>query len=328
MTSAIESITVGVTSIASALTLFRDLMHLKTETSFEASPSLLRAWGVAPRTHARIVELSCDGYPMGRLRLVEYSPGAMDKVRSHSGPSPHDHALDIGPKAIDFYVHPPMRRWYDAIVAAGYPTRAEPVTHEVQDSISEEFVFWGPDGVPLLLMVGHRHPANQMRAVPAFLPFSEVATISVVGGDIEATRRFYEGALGLDAVVDTETAPEFREQANRLTGVPPETRTQWLLYAQPGEPSGKILVVTFSPAQGQRLRGRMRPGRLGFSLMTHFAEDLDVLHGRLVVAGSTIITPPTEVEWRDATRRVMLAEGPNEELFEFVERAPATRQGG
>jgi catechol 2,3-dioxygenase-like lactoylglutathione lyase family enzyme len=303
-----------------ALALFRDLMQLRVDARFALSPSAAAAWDLAPGMSAEVVELSCRGHPVGRLRLVQYSPDATTKVRVHAGAGPQDGATDIGPKAIDFYVPPPMRRWYDAVLAAGYTARSEPVTHHVDDTISEEFVFWGPDGVPLLLMVGHRHSPDQMRLDPAAGPFSEVATVSIVGADVAGTRRFYEDVLGLVALTNTETAPEYRELANRLTGVPPGTRTHWLLYAQPGEPSGKILVVVFTPSQGKRLVGRMRPGHLGFSLLTHPASDLDALHARLERAGHAILTPPTRIDWNGGERRTMLAAGPNEELFEFVER--------
>lgn len=320
MVGAIESVTVGVGRMDEALALFRDLMQLRVDARFALSPSAAAAWHLAPGVTAEVVELSCRGYPVGRLRLVEYSPGATTKVRVHAGAGSQDGATDIGPKAIDFYVPPPMRRWYDAVLAAGYTARSEPVTHHVDDTISEEFVFWGPNGVPLLLMVGHRHSPDQMRPDPAAGPFSEVATVSIVGADVAGTRRFYEDVLGLAALTNTETAPEYRELANRLTGVPPETRTHWLLYAQPGEPSGKILVVVFNPSSGKRLVGRMRPGHLGFSLLTHPANDLDALHARLERAGRAIYTPPTRIDWNGGERRMMLAEGPNEELFEFVER--------
>jgi catechol 2,3-dioxygenase-like lactoylglutathione lyase family enzyme len=322
MVGAIESVTIGVARMDEALALFRDLMQLQVEARFALSDSAAQAWHLVPGVRAEVAELSCRGYPVGRLRIVEYSPGATAKVRVHAGAGPHDAATDIGPKAIDFYVPPPMRRWYDAVLAAGYVARSEPVTHHVGETISEEFVFWGPNGVPLLLMVGHRHSAAEMR-LDAAGPFSEVATVSIVGAEVASTRRFYEEVLGLVPLANTETAAEYRDAANRLTGVPPATRTQWLLYAAPGEPSGKILVVVFTPSQGKRLVGRMRPGRLGFSLLTHPVTDLDALHARLERAGHAILTPPTEVDWNGARRRLLLAEGPNEELFEFFERPDA-----
>ena len=320
MLSAIRLVTVGVSDMDQSLALFRDIMDLRVEADYAAARSLTVAWGLPVGVAARIVELSCNGYPTGRLRLVSYSPTPVQKVRVHNGPGPHDQAVDIGCKAIDFYVPAPMRPVYDALVAAGYETRSEPVLHEVGGNISEEFVFWGPDGVPLLLMVGHKHPASQMRQLGQDGPFSEVATISIVGADLSETRRFYEQTLGLSPVLDDATPDEFEGLVNTLTGTPAGTRIDWLLYADPAEPSGKILVVHFGDPSARRLTGRMRPGHLGFSLLTHETNDLDALADRLRAGGYAIRTEPCQVEVAGQPQRLMLAVGPNEELFEFVER--------
>ncbi len=318
MVTAIESVTVGVSDIERALGLFQGLMGLRLEERFETD-ALAAAWHLAPGTRVELAELSCEGHPVGRLRLARYQPPATTRVRVHSGPGRHDGPADVGPKAIDFYVADPILPLYQRIVSAGYAVRSAPIRHEVGDAISEEFVFWGPDGVPLLLMVGHRHTAAQLRGVLSPEGFSEVATVSVVGGDVEATRRFYGGVMGLSALVDTETSPEFLDLACELTGVPRGTRIHWLVYASPGEPSGKILVLHFEGAGGVRLAGRMRPGRLGFSLMSHATDDLDALHRRVTAGGFSVFQPPVRVDWAGRERRVMLVRGPNEEMFEFRE---------
>jgi catechol 2,3-dioxygenase-like lactoylglutathione lyase family enzyme len=318
--SATAAVTVGVSRLERALELFGGLMQLHVEAEFDADASVLAAWHLRPGTTARIVELSCGGYPFGRLRLVEYTPVPSQRVRVHAGAGPHDGAADVGPKALDFYVAPPARAAYERVVAAGFETRSPPILHEVGDTISEEFVFWGPDGLPILFMVGHRHAPDQLRPGSPDGPFSEIATVSVVGADPQETRRFYDGVLGLKAVVDNETPEAFRDRVCELTGVPKGSRIQWLLYSAPGEASGKILVIHFGTATGRRLRDRMRPGHLGFSLLTHYVADLDALRDRLEDAGADIVQPPTQVRWNGADRRLMLVRGPNEEMFEFVER--------
>ena len=320
MVSGSAYISLGVSDLDAALALFEGTMALQRERDYTAAPSLCAAWLLPEGTRARVVELSCRGYPFGRLRLIHHDPVPTQKVRVHCGPRPHDSAADVGCKAVDFYVAAPIRPIYDAVVAAGYEARSEPVLHEVGETVSEEFVFWGPDGVPLLLMVGHRHDTDQLRPGSPDGPFSEVATVSVVGDDIAATRAFYEDVLGLELIVDESTPEAFLEKANRLTGTPPGTQIRWLLYAGRGEPSGKILVVHFIGANAARLTGRMRPAHLGFGLLTHYSPDLDALEAGLRAGGYAIETPPTQVDLAGEPTRLMLAIGPNEELFEFIEK--------
>jgi catechol 2,3-dioxygenase-like lactoylglutathione lyase family enzyme len=321
MASGIRKVTIGVGDMDAALRLFRDVMQLRVEADYQASPGLKSAWKLPESTTVRLVELSCQGHPYGIVRLASYSPAATVKVRKDAPPDAEDATTDIGPKAIDFYVPAPIAPYYDLVQGLGYRARSAPVTHHVGDTISEEFVFWGPDGVPILLMVGHRHDPAEMRYDPSHGPFGEVATISIVAGDLGRSRLFYGDILGLQAVTDTASQGESTEKANALTGVPKGTGIHWLLYRQddPGEPSGKILLLHFGAASTGRLTGRMRPGHLGFSLLTHTAPDLGALHAALVANGFAILSPPAEVEINGQTRRVMLAEGPNEDLYEFVE---------
>lgn len=320
MVSASEYVMIGVSNMDEALSLFHDTMQLTVEADYFASASLKQAWGIPELRKAHIVELSCRGYPAGRVRLISYDPVPEQKVRVHHGDGPHDSATDIGCKAIDFYVNDPIKIRYNEIIDAGYETRSEPVLHEVGDNISEEFVFWGPDGVPLLLMVGHKHGSDQLRAGSPNGPYSEIATVSVVGADIDRTCAFYTDILGLKLIIDNESTPDFVELVNKLTGTPAGTNIHWHLFASADEASGKILVVHFPGAEAKRLSGRMRPGHLGFSLLSHSVDDLGALHDDLSAAGYGIMTPPTEVDYAGSRKRIMIAHGPNEELFEFVER--------
>lgn len=319
--SAIESCMVGVTRLERALALFRDVMGLRLEHAGKVSADLLEAWGLPRDTSARCAELSAGGHPFGRLRLVEYSPRPTVKVRHDHGGAGSDSATDVGPKAIDFYVADPILPRVREIEAAGYEFRSPPIRHQVGDTESEECLFSGPDGVPVLLMVGHRHSARELRPGCLAGPYSEIATVSVVAEDLDASRRFYEDLLGFDVLVDAETGHSHRQGVNALTGVPQDTRIHFRLYAARGEASGKILLVHFFERTGKRLKNRMRPGHLGFSLMTHLVEDLAELHERAADGGYPVLTPPISVELGGKRRRIMLVKGPNEECFEFVEGA-------
>jgi catechol 2,3-dioxygenase-like lactoylglutathione lyase family enzyme len=319
MVGAMRLATVGVSDMQQALSLFRDIMRLKIERRGPVPPALLKAWRLPAGTSAHMAELSCKGYPVGRLRLVEYDPTPNQRVRLDFGSVNPDSAMDVGPKALDFYVADPILPSVRKIEAAGYKFRSRPVKHQIGQTISEECLFSGPDGVPILIMVGHRHAPTSLRAGSPDGPFSEIPTISVVAGDLAKTRAFYEGVLGLVAVADAETGDAYRDLVNDLTGTPKGTRIHFLLYAQKGEASGKILLVHFFERTGRRLTGRMKPGHLGFSLLTHDTDDINALYTQLRAIGAEIVTPPTQIEGDGAPYRMMLAKGPNEELFEFVQ---------
>lgn len=316
-----QSITIGVSDLAAAIRLFHEVMGLRVESRARLTERRARFWGLPAAAAGEIIELSCGGYPIGRLRLLALSPTPRDTVRLDTQIGGADSPLDIGPKAVDFYVRSPAELYWQEMVDAGCTARSKPVRHVIGDVESEEAVLFGPDGVPLLIMVGHRHPPGQMRAGAPHGKYSEVPTISVVTGDLETTRRFYTEGLGLVATSDAETPERFRSAVNRLVGIPDGTRVHFLLYQDPAEPSGKILLVYFGGLSRRTLTARMHPQRLGVGLYTHCARDLDSLADRLRATGGRIEAAPQRVDGQ----RLMLARGPNEELFEFVEAPAAFR---
>jgi len=312
---AIQCVTVGVSDLEANLAIYRDAMGMVEEARYPISASLRDAWGLGDQVSGEIVELSCASYPMGRVRLACYQGAPPIKVRSHT----EDSGTDVGPKAIDFYVRDPITHAISIFEGLGLKARSAPVTHTVGDMVSEELVFKGPDDVSILLMVGHVHPATDLRASWTEGDFSEVATISIVSGDLNASRHFYGQTLGLKQGLDNETGAEDRAGVASLTGTPQGGRINFLMFSQEDEPSGKVLVLHFFDSTGKRLTGRMRPGHLGFSLMTHSVSDIDALHARLVEGGYEVVQPPTQVDLNGEPRRIMLARGPNEEMLEFVQ---------
>ena len=314
---AYRSVVVGVSDLGRALGLFRDVMGLRVEYEGALSRSLLDAWKVGPAVTARAVELSCRGYAYGRLLLVEYSPAATRKVRVDHGPQAGDSPLAIGPKAIDFYVTDSIRTALDRVVAAGFAARSTPRKHQIGQSISEEVVVTGPDDLPMLLMVGHRHAATSLRAGSPDGMFSEIATASVIMSDVAASRHFYGDLLGLRAVNDAETPDQYRDLVCELVDAPRGTRVHFLLYASPGEASGKILLIHFFDCTGPRLSDRMRPGHLGFSLFRHDVDDVERYARGAAAAGGSVFSGPVRVLTERGERLVALLKGPNEELLEL-----------
>jgi len=316
MISAMRSVTIGVSDLDASLRVFHDVMGLAIESRTTLSAAQCAAWGLAPDTRGETVELSCRGYPIGRIRLLALKPVPRQFVRLDPAVGGTDSPLDIGVKAVDFYVAPPIETPLAELTAAGCVARSKPIRHVIGDTESEEVVLFGPDHVPLLIMIGHRHSPRSMRAGAPHGKYSEVPTISVVAGEPAITRKFYADGLGLTAVVDDETPEAYRDLVCTLTGAPPGTRIHWLLYQDPDEPSGKLLLVHFIGSPGKRLVGRMHPSRLGVGMFQHSCEDLDALHTRLRAIDAHVETPPTFV----GDARLMLVRGPNEELFEITQR--------
>ena len=314
MISGMTSVTVGVSDLEAAVGLFAGTMGLRLEERRVLSSAERAAWRLDV-DQAELVELSCAGYPIGRLRLLSCTPQTTERVRDDHGGG--DSGTDIGPKAIDFYVPPPIGDYVAELEANGCVARSVPVRHETQDYDSEELVLSGPDGLPMLIMVGHRHDPGQMRDFPPGTRYSEIATVSVVCGDLDASRHFYGDLLGLSVAFESETLPEFQDDVADLTGVAKGSRIHFLVYYDPQEPSGKILLVHFFTASTRRLADRMWPGKLGVVLYSHATEDVDQLHGTLAAGGYEIVTAPTTVTLPVGERRLLLVRGPNEELFEF-----------
>jgi len=322
MISGIESVTLGVRELAAALRLFRDVCGFRVESDTRASVSLLSVWGIAPYADVRLVELSCDGYAFGRVRLAEVTEGDARVTRRDHGADCADAPTDVGPKALDLYVAPPIETAIDVLRGAGCPLRAGPVRFVVRDSDTEEALLSGPGDAPLLLMVGHRHPQRAQRAVPAAGRTSEVATVSVVIANPETTRRFYVDGLGLRADdIDDELSGGERARVCRLFGVPEDSRVSLMLFRDPAQPSGKILGVHFHERTTRELSNPMRPGNVGIALFSTRCAHLEALRERLQGAGLAGHLPILHVALGDGMpARVMLTRGPNGELFEFIER--------
>jgi catechol 2,3-dioxygenase-like lactoylglutathione lyase family enzyme len=322
MISGIECVTLGVLDLDAALHLYRDICGFRVESDTRAAVSLLSVWGLPPYADVRLVELSSDGYAFGRIRLAAFADGAGPATRRDHGPDAEDLPTAAGPKALDLYVAPPLGEAVGILEAAGCTLRAGPVRFLVRDADSEEALLTGPGDVPLLLMVGHRHPVRAQRREPATGRTGEVATVSVIVADLAATRRFYAQGLGLHGVdIDDELQGEERERVCRLFGVPPDTRVTLVLFRDPAQPSGKVLGVHFHERTTAALAHPMQPGNLGINLFSTRCAHLEALRERLQANGLAEHLPITHVALGDGMpARVMLARGPNGELFEFIER--------
>ena len=323
MISAIESVTVGVRDLGAALALLRDRMGFQVELDVCASVSLLSVWKLPVHEDVRLVTLSADGHPWGRVRLAS-CPGGPDQpaTRLDHGTGAPDRPTDVGPKALDIYTGAPIAEALDTLTAAGCEARGRPERFEIGSNDTEEVIVTGPEGVPLLLMVGHSHLPGSRRFAPVAGRFSEVATLSIITADLDASRRFYEEALGwVHEATDVELRGEHRDAACRLFGVAEGTRVHMALYRERRQASGKVVLVHFFDRTSGPLVHPMRPGQPGISLISCRCSSLDALSARFGRAGGQVESVIQHAAVDDGTPcRVMLVRGPNGELFEFVER--------
>ena len=306
-------VTIGVTDTGDALRLFRDVVGLRVEAEWNAERALLDLWDLDPHVSARVTHLSYQGYPSGQLRLVEHDPPATQRVRDDlDGP---DSAVDVGPKAIDFYVNHNLGEAIAEMTAAGFPPRSRPIHYVIGPTETEELLFTGPDGVPFLLMVAVNHPASSHRVQPPGARYSEIATVSVICADPAESRRFYGEVLGMNVRSAADVSEDLLEVANELVGAPPGTPMHFLVFNAPPDPSGKYLLVHFHEGTGRRLTGRMHPRNLGISLYTHDVDDLSSVLDR--ADPDAILAGPTDVAVGPDRYRIAILAGPNEERFEI-----------
>lgn len=315
MSTALQFVTLGVPSLGEAQALFENTMGFVPETEYAVGTDLERAWLLPSGSQARALELSCGGYATGRIRLLQSAIQNPAFVRHDHGGGAPDTPLDIGPKAIDFYVPHPIAKALDTLRSAGLKTRSSPVRYEIDGMESEEVLLTGPGKVPLLLMVGHTHTSEAMRTHSRPVPFSEVATVSVVCGGPERSRQFYEGVLGLESRIQAYVEKQHEDLVCRLTGAPKGTRMYFQLYGAAGEPSGKVLLVHFENTGAKRLTQRMRPGNLGFSMMSFVTDDLAGVAAKSAAMGLEILSGPVDTS---ADRQTLLIRGPNEECVELT----------
>ena len=322
MISAIESVTVGVRDIDTALAVFLGRMQYRVELDVRASVSLLSVWKLPVHEDVRLVTLSADGHGAGRIRLAQFPGDEVIATRLDHGPGAPDRPTDTGPKALGIHTGAPIKDALDLLGSAGCVARGLPDRLEIGGNDTEEVLLTGPDGVPLLLMVGHAQVPGARRHAPAAGRFSEMATLSVITADLDASRRFYEEALGyVHESTDVELRGEHRDAACRLFGVPEGTRVHITLYRERRQASGKVVLVHFHDRTTGPLAHPMRPGQLGIGLISCRCSSLDALSARFGRAGGQVESVIQHAAVDEAVPcRVMLVRGPNGELFEFVER--------
>ena len=310
---AVRSVTIGVDNLDRALALFKDTMGMSIEARTQLSAARRSAWQLPDGVTGELVELSCAGYPVGRVRLLRLTPTPTTFVRDDAGPQATDSPIAYGPKAVDTYAQGVFEDAVEKFTRAGLEPRHD--APAVYPGGLRESIFTGLGRTPTMVMERPSTPSSDMRADLPTDRFSEIATMSVISRDLDATRRFYGEILGFESRSDRIMPDSFAEPVRTLTGGPAGVPIHWVIFAEPGQGSAKFLVLDFAQSPKVPLRNGMHPRHLGIGVYSFPVSDIGTLAGRLHAAGFEIIAPPQSVDGAPT----MIVRGPNGEFCEFVE---------
>jgi catechol 2,3-dioxygenase-like lactoylglutathione lyase family enzyme len=205
---------VFVTDLARALTMYADLLGLDA-----AGPRPLDAWLAAAlgrrRVDGRVVELSADGFPAGRIWLVELADLA-------AGPPRRTDRMENGQTVMVFSsaaINPIASR----LAATGVPRIADPEPLVSEWGRSQEFISFDPDGAPVCLI--EMLAPDGRRKLDLAAPWAGTRTdqispllrVSQFVADLDHSIAFYRDRLGMRKL---ETR-EFSGEVGGTLGIPP-----------------------------------------------------------------------------------------------------------
>jgi nitrite reductase (NADH) small subunit len=124
---------------------------------------------------------------------------------------------------------------------------------------------------------------------------TEIQAVTIVVGDLSASRALYEGLLGMRVVASWHVADDSAGAAHLATrwglSAPPTAAGVWL--QQPGAKAGAIHLVTFSPGTTTRLVDGARPYDHGYvKNLDFFTDDVAGAYTKFARAGHGFPSPP------------------------------------
>jgi catechol 2,3-dioxygenase-like lactoylglutathione lyase family enzyme len=283
MVHALESVTLAVRHLETAVDLFRDQFGLTVVRDTRASVGLLSAWHHPVHESVRLIELAKDSQPAGRVRLAYYED-------RWTGSAPH--AAPDG--------------------ALG---------REQMSSGPALLEFRGSGEMPL--NVAASGPIHRLEALApgAVLgePSGGLNAVWIAAPDWEGAGRFYTEVLGYVCHERTElTAEAARDLFKAIAHGRPSLRAA--AFFAPGAHLGGVVLLDAAGAGPAGAPARGDPGRPGIRFLTCRCDDLDGVLDRLHGLGIDPLTPPSHVGLPNGKpARVMLIRAPGEELYELVE---------
>jgi catechol 2,3-dioxygenase-like lactoylglutathione lyase family enzyme len=280
MVHALESVTVAVHHLETAVDLFRDQFGLTVVRDTRASVGLLSAWHHPVHESVRLVELAKDSQPVGRVRLAYYEDRSKDAA-GDVAPAGRE-SVSAGPALLEFRGsgEVPLK------VAASGPIRRL-------------------EGVAPLAVLGK--PSGGLNAVWILAP------------DWERAARFYTEVLGYICHERMELTAEAAGDLWKAIA-PGRPSLRATSFFAPGAHLGGVVLLDAAGAGPAGDPGRADPVPPGIRFLTCRCDDLDGVLDRLPGLGIDPLTPPSHVGLPNGRpARVMLIRAPSEELYELVE---------
>ena len=310
--SEIQIVTIGVRDLARARAFYEGLFGYACIAEGAVPEPCRAAWGVPAGIGARVATLArvgADGPVMrGMLRLLECTPSG-----EHAWGG-YQRYFDYGHYALNIRV-PDIRAKWPEILAAGAKPKSGP-THWVVEPGMEAWdsLSWDPDGtlVDVYQMIGRESVFKPIDGLA-----TEIETVAIHTSDADRTRAFYTG-LGYSIFFDRRIT-----DLSAFFHLPSHVALRDVNLMKPERSTvGRIEIVQYEGLPGERVGHKARPPNLGILWISFETSALDAARREVSALGATDIGAVVAGEVPGiGAARLFMADGPDGERLEFMERA-------
>jgi catechol 2,3-dioxygenase-like lactoylglutathione lyase family enzyme len=297
-----------------ALRFYRDLLGMNVfydqVVDAEATGQLL---GV-PGAKIRIVSLAVGGSTNGMVGLISFlSPSLAPRQEARSITTDPDVLLLFMSQDID------LVRTHAALAETGTQIVCPPTAYEVPErGTISGFTCIDPDGITVALMrFGPVEGTDGTQKITA----SPIRRTSLVVGDLERSRSFYESVLGMKVFYNQVIESEVE---GRLLGIP--GATVHVVSLQSGEAAeGMVGLLSVKSGSVNPRKAIRQAVKVPDVVLVFITDEIEAVYQRLQTWGATIQCPPVEYEIPGRGTCVGLSVyDPDGILIEFTQFGPLT----
>ncbi|MEQ8735060.1 MAG: hypothetical protein RIC29_09055 [Rhodospirillaceae bacterium] len=149
--------------------------------------------------------------------------------------------------------------------------------------------------------------------------------------NLDKSATFYKEVFELE---DVYAQGELQHAAaTKLLGMPPETNVRYKILRSAGFNKGMVGLFELTDPAPPPIHRRLDVCNAGEGCLVFYCGNLDIIHRRLMDAGSVVLCPPTylEVDIEDGAvktaqrgQREMTFRDPDEILINLIERDPSS----